>query len=46
MEFGLFMMPLHPPHRSIADSYDRDLDLLAHADRLGYHEAATSSLVG
>ncbi|MBQ10813.1 MAG: alkane 1-monooxygenase [Planctomyces sp.] len=39
MEFGLFMMPLHPPHRSIADSYDRDLDLLAHADRLGYHEA-------
>lgn len=39
MELGLFMMPLHPPHRSIADSYDRDLDLLAHADRLGYHEA-------
>ncbi len=39
MEFGLFMMPLHPPHRSIADSYDRDLDLLAHADKLGYHEA-------
>ena len=39
MEFGLFMMPLHPPHRSIADSYDRDLDLMVHADRLGYHEA-------
>lgn len=39
MEFGLFMMPLHPPHRSIADSYDRDLALLAHADRLEYHEA-------
>jgi alkanesulfonate monooxygenase SsuD/methylene tetrahydromethanopterin reductase-like flavin-dependent oxidoreductase (luciferase family) len=39
MDFGLFMMPLHPPHRSIADAYDRDLDLLVHADRLGYHEA-------
>ncbi len=26
MEFGLFLMPLHPPHRSIADSYDRDLE--------------------
>lgn len=39
MEFGLFMMPLHPPHRSIADSYDRDLELLVHADGLGYHEA-------
>ena len=39
MEFGLFMMPLHPPHRSIADSYDRDLDLIVAADRLGYNEA-------
>ena len=24
MEFGLFMMPLHPPRRSFADSYDRE----------------------
>ena len=39
MQFGLFMMPLHPPHRSIADSYDRDLDLIVTADRLGYNEA-------
>ena len=39
MEFGLFMMPLHPPHRSIADSYDRDLDLIVKADKLGYNEA-------
>ena len=39
MEFGLFMMPLHPPHRSYADSYDRDLDLIVKADELGYTEA-------
>ena len=39
MQFGLFMMPLHPPHRSIADSYDRDLDLIVTADRLGFNEA-------
>ncbi len=39
MEFGLFMMPLHPPHRGYADSYDRDIDLLVLADKLGYHEA-------
>ena len=39
MQFGLFMMPLHPPHRSLADSYDRDLDLIVAADRLGYNEA-------
>jgi len=38
MNFGLFMMPLHPPHRSYADSYDRDLDLIVTADGLGYHE--------
>ncbi len=39
MDFGLFMMPLHPPRRSFADSYDRDMELLVQADRLGYHEA-------
>ena len=38
MQFGLFMMPLHPPYRSYADSYDRDLALLVEADRLGFHE--------
>jgi hypothetical protein len=27
MQFGLFMMPLHPPYHSYADSYDRDLVL-------------------
>ena len=39
MKFGLFMMPLHPPTRSFADSYDRDIELLVLADRLGYTEA-------
>ena len=39
MNFGLFMMPLHPPRRSYADSYDRDIELIVQADRLGYHEA-------
>ena len=39
MDFGLFMMPLHPPRRSFADAYDRDTTLLVQADQLGYHEA-------
>ena len=38
MNLGLFMMPLHPPHRSIADSYDRDLELITLGDQLGYRE--------
>lgn len=38
MRFGLFMMPLHPPERSFADSYERDLAQIVLADRLGYHE--------
>ena len=25
MQFGLFMMPLHPPDRAFADCYDRDI---------------------
>jgi alkanesulfonate monooxygenase SsuD/methylene tetrahydromethanopterin reductase-like flavin-dependent oxidoreductase (luciferase family) len=39
MRFGLFMMPLHPPHRSFADSYQRDVEQIVLADRLGFREA-------
>jgi alkanesulfonate monooxygenase SsuD/methylene tetrahydromethanopterin reductase-like flavin-dependent oxidoreductase (luciferase family) len=39
MQFGLFMMPLHPPHRAFADAYDRDIDQIVLADRLGLREA-------
>lgn len=33
------MMPLHPPDRAFADAYDRDLDQIVLADRLGFREA-------
>ena len=39
MNFGLFMMPLHPPHRSFADSYERDVAQIVLADALGFREA-------
>src|SRR5262249_48189131 len=39
MRFGLFMMPMHPPDRAFADAYDRDLDQIVLADRLGFREA-------
>jgi alkanesulfonate monooxygenase SsuD/methylene tetrahydromethanopterin reductase-like flavin-dependent oxidoreductase (luciferase family) len=39
MHFGLFMMPLHPPHRPFADCYQRDIDQIVLADRLGFSEA-------
>jgi limonene 1,2-monooxygenase len=39
MHFGLFMMPLHPPHRAFADAYQRDVDQLVLADQLGFCEA-------
>jgi alkanesulfonate monooxygenase SsuD/methylene tetrahydromethanopterin reductase-like flavin-dependent oxidoreductase (luciferase family) len=38
MQFGLFMMPLHPPHRAFADAYDRDVDQIVLADQLEYRE--------
>jgi alkanesulfonate monooxygenase SsuD/methylene tetrahydromethanopterin reductase-like flavin-dependent oxidoreductase (luciferase family) len=39
MELGLFMMPQHPPTRTLYESWERDLALLQLADQLGYHEA-------
>ena len=38
MKIGLFMMPLHPPGRVPADTYDEDLELVRRADRLGFSE--------
>jgi alkanesulfonate monooxygenase SsuD/methylene tetrahydromethanopterin reductase-like flavin-dependent oxidoreductase (luciferase family) len=39
MDLGIFMMPLHPPHRSPTETYREDLDKILLADRLGYSEA-------
>ena len=39
MKLGLFMMPLHPPGRLHAETYDEDLETVVLADRLGYSEA-------
>ena len=39
MQLGLFMMPLHPSYRPIADCYDRDIDQLVAGDKLGFVEA-------
>ena len=34
MKLGLFMMPLHPPGRTLSESYDEDLGLIKHAIKL------------
>jgi alkanesulfonate monooxygenase SsuD/methylene tetrahydromethanopterin reductase-like flavin-dependent oxidoreductase (luciferase family) len=39
MEFGLFLMPSHPPERSIHDGHEWDLQMLRWADQYGFLEA-------
>ena len=39
MQLGAFVMPSHPPERSIRDGIEWDLEHLALLDRLGFHEA-------
>ena len=39
MQFGLFMMPSHPPERGLFEAHQWDLDFLALADELGLDEA-------
>lgn len=38
MRLGMFSMPLHPPERSVTDTYDDDFATFELADRLGYDE--------
>ena len=39
MNLGLFMMPLHPPAKPLAQCYDEDYEQLVLADELGFTEA-------
>jgi alkanesulfonate monooxygenase SsuD/methylene tetrahydromethanopterin reductase-like flavin-dependent oxidoreductase (luciferase family) len=39
MKLGLFLMPSHPPERSLYDATEWDLEMIQYADALGYHEA-------
>jgi len=39
MEYGLFMMPSHPPERDLFQAHQWDLDCLCLADELGFAEA-------
>lgn len=39
MRFGTFMAPFHPVGQNPTLAIERDLDLIVHLDRLGFHEA-------
>jgi alkanesulfonate monooxygenase SsuD/methylene tetrahydromethanopterin reductase-like flavin-dependent oxidoreductase (luciferase family) len=39
MKLGMFMMPIHPPGRDVAEALQEDRDAVLLADRLGYCEA-------
>ncbi|MEM7539639.1 MAG: LLM class flavin-dependent oxidoreductase [Chloroflexota bacterium] len=39
MNFGLFMMPIHPPEKNRTQSFQEDIELIVHADELGMSEA-------
>jgi alkanesulfonate monooxygenase SsuD/methylene tetrahydromethanopterin reductase-like flavin-dependent oxidoreductase (luciferase family) len=38
MRLGIFMMPVHPPHRSFTDTLSEDEEKALHADKLGFDE--------
>src|SRR3954468_2480711 len=39
LRFGIFMAPFHPAGENPTLALERDLDLVAHLDKLGYDEA-------
>ena len=39
MQYGLFMMPSHPPEREVFEAHQWDLECLVLADKLGFSEA-------
>src|SRR2546421_13070850 len=39
LKFGIFLAPFHPVGQNPTLALERDLDLIVHLDRLGFHEA-------
>jgi alkanesulfonate monooxygenase SsuD/methylene tetrahydromethanopterin reductase-like flavin-dependent oxidoreductase (luciferase family) len=39
MKLGIFLMPSHPPERSLYDATQWDLEMIEYADQLGFQEA-------
>ena len=38
MKLGIFMMPLHPPEKDRTECFEEDIELVVHADGLGFTE--------
>lgn len=38
IDYGMFIMPFHPPEKSLAQGYDEDLELNIRAEELGFKE--------
>lgn len=38
IEYGMFIMPFHPPDKPLAECYDEDLELVVRAEELGFAE--------
>ena len=38
MELGMFMQPVHPPHRNLTEVYQEDREAILLADKLGFSE--------
>lgn len=38
MQYGMFIMPFHPPSKPLAQCFDEDLELIVKAEELGFSE--------
>ncbi|MBM3971482.1 MAG: LLM class flavin-dependent oxidoreductase [Planctomycetes bacterium] len=38
IDYGMFIMPFHPPTKPLAQGYDEDLELIIRAEELGFKE--------
>src|SRR5947208_13470323 len=38
INYGMFIMPFHPPTKPLAQAYDEDLELIVRAEELGFTE--------
>ena len=38
IDYGMFIMPFHPPDKPLAQCYDEDLELIVRAEELGFSE--------
>ena len=43
IDYGMFIMPFHPPSKPLSQCFDEDIELVVRAEELGFSDSGSAS---